>query len=289
MRSLLVVLYLLLTACSAKEDGITFDGTLPGVIPTGPLVNKFAETTPVLWNGNLVFVLADRTGSEGHAIQVIDASGTVLGSGPVGLGLISAIVEGGTLYVIGATDWSRENQLVLTSTTDLTTWTAPRVIKTATRGWAFFNTSIARDPNGFVLAYETCESGRVCFSARFAHSRDLTTWRDIGGPFADTYTACPTIRYLNDYYYVFILVRHQGKFVTAAARSKDLKNWTASKLKVLAPEALDNRSINASDLDFVEVNGKLEIVWINGDQVSWGNTERARYDGSFTDFVRELF
>jgi hypothetical protein len=289
MRALLAVLCLSLAACSSPDEEITFDGVVPGIQDQGPLSDLFAETTPVLFNSTLLFVVAEREQSHGTHLRVINEAGTVLGTGPEGFGLISAIVEEDRLYVIGTTDWSTQNELRLTSTADLVTWTDPVVIKKAKPGQVIFNTSISRDDTGFVLAYEVCETGTSCFTFRFAKSNDMLNWTDVGGRFLNRYSACPTIRYSNGKYYAFFLIRVRGQYITAVARSEDLLTWNPSRLSVLTPESLDPTSINTSDLDFAEVNGRLEMVWINGDQVSWGQTMRAQYEGSFADLVDALF
>jgi len=85
------------------------------------------------------------------------------------------------------------------------------------------------------MTYEYCQSGQTCFSAAFLHSRDLQNWASVGKTFnTREYTACPTIRYSNGYYYLFYLDRESGYFTTLASRSTDLQTWSAP-VPVLSP------------------------------------------------------
>lgn len=289
----LVLLALELCACAKTPSGSTFKDTLTGITPTEPLLATWEETTPVIWHGALTYVHSTKLMSEGGTIEVINGNGDSLGTGPTGLGFISAIVVNDRLYVFGVTgwggSWTAQNAIQMTYTDDLSLWSEPVTIKTAVSGQTFFNTSVAPGPNGFVMAYEVCELNMQCFSFRFMESEDLKAWTDIGERYSLWYSACPTIRYLDGWYYVFYLNMGEKQFFTVAARSRDLKNWQVSEHAVLTPWVHAPGSKNTSDFDFVEFNGHLEMVYIDGNQVTTGKTWKAVYQGTTAEFFSALF
>ena len=116
-----------------------------------------------------------------------------------------------------------------------------------------FNSSICRGRDGYVMAYESNDPAYPAFTIKFAQSQDLSTWTQLPDATfgTDRYTACPTIRYADGYYYVFYLEHRTPRwyFETYVTRSADLKTWYRSPLNpVLSPRRIDD-GINASDPD----------------------------------------
>ncbi len=278
-----LIIFCLLLGCDKRSDQGEgpFADTLSGIETTGRLLNSWEETTPIVWKNQLLFVHSiKQTKGKGDRVHVIDENQNILGLGPDNFGFVSALVVDDTLYVFGVTEWGEgwrnQNQLRMTSSKDLKTWTDPIVIKSANVGQTFYNSSMTPSPSGYTLAYEVCETGLECFSFRFLESPDLQTWTEVGQRYAPHYSACPTLRYVDGFFYAFYLAKGEGKFFTVVARSTDLKSWTRSPHAILTPWVHAPNGLNASDMDLVEFNGHLEIVFIDGNQTTTGQTQRAR-------------
>ena len=161
---------------------------------------------------------------------------------------VSAFVEGPEINVF-ATEFTDFGYTINTkcinrfTSTDMKSWKQETVLE---RDGAeqFFNTSVCKDEQGYLMAYESDIPVKWCF--RFARSKDLSHWERIQGlGFADVegQTACanPAIRYFAPYYYVIYGIHCMQKglgsfyqyqlpetrYVTAVARS-DLATWELS-------------------------------------------------------------
>lgn len=63
-----------------------------------------------------------------------------------------------------------------------------------------------------------------------------------------------------------------------------MKRWEISSANpVLRPVEIDD-SINASDPEMVEFDGKTYIYYSVGDQLTWMNIKRLIYEGSLEEF-----
>lgn len=251
------------------------------------------EATPVVWtDGRVLDVVSDRMG-QGLGLEIKDGS-TLIARHDVGLGLPSAMVSGGRLYIFGSTPWwtGEANELRMFWSDDLVTLQGPVTILRAEGATRFFNSSVTPTDDGFVMALETCEAGTVCFNARFFKSDDLTTWSPIGSVYSpQRYAACPTIRKIDGVFYVFYLAEVAGTYQTHVTRSRDLISFEEGRRPVLAPGLNDQG--NTSDFDFIEHGGGLEIRFAVGSQVArpdaFVNIIRARYPGTQSQFVSEFF
>jgi alpha-L-fucosidase len=254
------------------------------------------ETTPVVFNNDLLYV-GTRLDSSGLRMTVTRQSdATVLSDQLANMEFVSAIVDNGTLYVFGTT--GSRTQISVTSTTDLITWTPRTTVFTAPGRRHVFNTSVTQSPSGFVMAYEFCDPRMVCFNAGFLQSTDLLHWSAIGGVYkVGYYTACPTIRYVNGYYHLFYLSAYPSTngltYATNVSRSADLLNWQFSRTTVLSPLDGGDTAMNASDMDLVEFNGKVRILYSNISQIGLTipNTglREATYNGTLVQLMTQLF
>ncbi len=184
------------------------------------------------------------------------------------------------------------NDVTIFESTDLATWT-PRVAITQQLNEHLFNSSICSGPDGYVMAYESNDPAYPAFTVKFAQSKDLRTWTHLPDATigTDRYTACPTIRYADGYYYLFYLEHRTPRwfFETYVARSTDLQQWYRSSLNpVLSPDEIDD-GINASDPDLVEFQGKTYLDHAVGDQLKWMNISRVTYPGTLADFLKAWF
>jgi len=299
MKKLILPFLLLLTGCSDSTKtatGIMFGNptTAPWVIKEdlipGPQV---MESTPVVWHGSLLLVTWGRQ-ANGTSLDIYDlATNTKIATTAFNLFYPSALVFNNTLYVFG-TNGLTGTEVRVMSTVDLVQWTPQTHLFNAEPGQSIYNTSVAIDSTGFIMAYEVCENWFVCFHARFRHSTDLVNWTPIGGVLGGQYyTACPTIRYIGDTYYVFALADYGAKYATLLHKSNDLFSWETSPQAVVSYDGPDVNN-NTSDLDLVDFQGNTEIVYSNGYQEEFSNygpsgIRRAKYLGTIQQFVEEFF
>jgi len=115
--------------------------------------------------------------------------------------------------------------------------------------------------------------------------------------------ACPTIRYVEPYYYVIVGVhRHKNKaidayhfrrtdapYVSVLMRSKDLKMWDLSPTKYVFLEPEIEDGINATDADIFEFGGNTYIFYGAGWQDSRGTIRVKMYTGPMKEFFETHF
>jgi len=174
---------------------------------------------------------------------------------------------------------------------DLKTWEQKVIVEQQNEH--LFNSSVCKGSDGFVLAYESNDPTWPAFTTKFARSGDLETWTKLPDATFGTnrYTACPTVRYVNGYYYVLYLENRRPShvFETYVTRSKDLKTWELSSANpVIAPRGLDE-GINASDSEVVEFGGKTFVYFAVGDQLTWMNIKRGEFDGTLQQFFEQWY
>ena len=178
------------------------------------------------------------------------------------------------------------------TSTDLTHWTKPAVVIQGSSGENLWNSSVARDGDEYVMAYESNNPVQFCF--KFAKSTDLSNWRKIdvppfAGPHGNEYSVCPMIRAYDDWYYVTYLhapIEGHNGYITHLARSKDFVAWEYSDGN---PILEAGEGINNSDVDMFEYNGKTYLFYSTGDQATWGNTKLAVFDGSPQRLLESYF
>lgn len=283
---ILLLVLVLISGCGSQVEKV-WPKTPSFIHKSGSVLHADRmESTPFIWtDGRILLMVPAR---ELDKIEIYDGQ-TLVSAYSSPIGLACAIVVGQRLYVFGATNWTQSgNEIYSIYTEDLITWSAPKVAIPAQPGRTLFNSSVAPMPDGsFVMSYETCETGTVCFNARFATSTDLDTWTEVGTIFhPESYAACPTIRFIDGMYYVFYLGAKDA-FITYVSRSSDLINWEDGKTIVISPD--ESEGTNTSDFDFVEYNGKLEMTYADGDQETYANIRSATYDGTLEQFVKEFF
>ncbi|MCP4711725.1 MAG: hypothetical protein GY869_24160, partial [Planctomycetes bacterium] len=212
-----------------------------------------------------------------------------------------------TVYVTGVDNWGG-SRIELFYSTDMINWKSRTVLDISK--YKIYNTTMCRDKNKYVLMFEIGapkEEAGARFTARFATSKDLTSWT-VTPPQCvyskDRYTAPHCLRYLDGYYYNFYLEAYQG-YEMRVVRSKDLINWEPSPLNPVLRHSEDDKkianpkltveqrksiaeakNINNSDIDFCEYKGRTIILY------SWGNQQgkeflaEASYAGTEASFIR---
>jgi hypothetical protein len=309
-RAKLVLLTMLVLAgCGNQESSVRtplpklsvdLGPTLPGIVRNaGTLGDQVAESTPIVFKGQLVVVRFGFTGND-MSTTILDWQGNVLHTLIWNHHYGSALVVGDRVYIFGQDP--THTQLAMRYSDDLENWSVPvTIMKTADSSHTLWNESVTLSPDGgYVMAYEVMEPG-TNYTFRLATSPDLVHWTPVGDLFDPTHeAACPTIRYSNGFYYVFYLVAGKDPvsgvvgWFTAASRSIDLSNWEKAPRPVLTPDKTGG--INASDLDFVELNGKIYMVYLNGDQVDHPGysdnlmqLKTATFNGTQDEFFAALF
>lgn len=262
------------------------------------------EANPIVWQdrllvGEFIRLGRDRAGSTDmrypsktyYANEINDsyfrfyepATGKYFGPIAPGLQMHGAIADGGRIVVVCVEYWGG-SKFYQTESTDLINWSEPRVI-IDDPDMCGYNCSLCKAGDRFVLALETGaidEQGELYTDVIFAESKDMNEWICIPGARGDNPPPC--LRYHNGYFYAFYLLgNYQTGFETSVMRSKDLKEWIVSNKIVigygekdyeLAPDFPMSeahrvkvaKNINASDIDFCEYNGNVEIIYSWGDQ-----------------------
>lgn len=265
---------------------------------TAMVRKDLCELSPVLWQGKLVYLEAERPASGGgkadyHLVAIDADSGKEIARFAEGYSLCSAFVKDDTFYAYAARfEKDNWNDVTVFWSKDLAHWESAVAI-TQTANEHLFNSSVCAGPDGYAMAYETNDPAWPAFTIKFARSKDLIHWaKEEGAVFGtDRYTACPCIRYANGQYYVFYLEHRTPRwwFETYAARSKDLHAWeVGQKNPVIVPRGL-HEGINASDPDLIEMNGKTTLFYATGDQQTWMNVQRADYDLPLAAFCESFF
>lgn len=206
--------------------------------------------------------------------------------------------------------WDGENIRMFVSA-DLEHWHSRQVLHLP--GFGIFNTSLCKAGNRYVLMYEIGkppEEAGVRFTARFASSVDLVSWKTMPAACTyskDRYTAPHALRYMDGWYYNFYLEAFEG-YEMRVVRSRDLINWEASPYnpvlkaseedKKIANHQLNieqrtaiaaARNINNSDIDFCEYDGRLIINYSWGNQHGTEFLAEAVFKGGLEDFLKQLF
>lgn len=323
MKTILFLLLALISCDSRKKEPLIFslieDETLiyethPDVKKIGQIPEINGETTIVEWQGKLVAVTT--------GLYFTDlATGANIGHYPVvinDIGLISAIVYNNEMFIFGVNKFFLDgryatqpgNAVTMIRSTDLVNWSSPIEVLQAPENIRLLNSSVDRDATGFVMVLEFNSIQEYgTYHNLFARSSDLLSWNYAGGILnPNTYSACPSIRYMPDgYYYVIHLEQHARNQAAFVSRSKDLISWEHQKgtyvvvspknapgfeWKTPANSFTPGPSIppnNNSDVDVVEFQGKTYVGYNFGDQATFGGQAYAVYDGDMLSFFHLFF
>lgn len=300
--SLLLVLGLLGSVSAAEPEKA--DALRPKLVKLPFAFPEGMENTPVVFNGRVLLVANQRPG--GYEAKGVDAWLTItdLTTGQLvtrfgqGHSFVSAIVNGPELHVFATefTDFGRATHTKCINhfvTTDLKTWKQETVLDRDGKE-EFFNTSVCRDEQGYVMAYESNVPVSFCF--KFARSQDLSHWEKVpgvtyAGPSGREYSACPVIRYVAPYYYVIFLHEAgagQKAWVSYLIRSRDLATWELSPLNPIL-RAEPGEGVNTSDVDLLELGGHTYLYYATGDQETWGTIRVAMYAGPMKELLESFF
>jgi len=296
-----VCLALALSSC-AQNYSITENSEQPNPGPIHKLnqvMGAVGEMTPIDFNGKVYLISFANNDTGNGFIKVQNYPDfSTFSQTPFAYNFGCAYVENNVVHVFASSNTmdGPGNRVVTATSTDLIHWSAPTVIFTAPSNQIIYNSSVTKTDTGYVMAYEIRETGNYSrFFPKFLFSNDLINWSSFGGTYSTSIeNACPTIRYLNGWYYLFTMtdrmsVVDHSRYYTVVARSRDLVTFEESPREVLNNFGRTDEGLNNSDLDFVEVNGQVLFVYLVGDQETFGFMKLGSYSGTFEQFIKEFF
>jgi hypothetical protein len=272
------------------------------------------ENTPVIFNGRPLLIENYRSWDpkkleeqENAYLFIGDVvTGQEIARFGKGFSFVSALVNGDEMNIFAARNTSKQwtQDIYRFWSTDLKNWRKEMVI--ARDGDEhLFNTSVCRDDQGYLMAYDSNKPHQWCF--RFARSKDLSKWEKLPGiEFADVegQSACgnPTLRYFAPYYYVVYGIHRDKvpripyeyllpttKYVTFVARSKDLVTWDLSPTRNPMLDPIPGEGINNTDADLFEYEGNTYVYYATGDQCTWATLRIAMYVGPMKEMFEAYF
>ena len=272
--------------------------TNPRLVRSGIASTDYMEMTPVVFQDRFLLLGSALVGAEANPFDTFClwieevAEHRVVTAFAEGYNLGSAFMHDDTFYAYAIPNMSGgAQQIDCFWSNDLQNWESTTVLP-AEPGEMLFNESVCEVDGKFIMAFEFRDETHPPFAIGFAESSDLKTWRRIPGVVygEDRYTACPALRYLDGWFYMFYLEWLSPKwwFEMYLTRSKDLVHWEQSlKNPVLNPEGVEH--INSSDIDLVEFEGKVYTYYAYGDQKTWHGVTWAEFDGSLREFLQYYF
>jgi len=202
--------------------------------------------------------------------------------------------------------WNCKNIDVIVSD-DLISWSAP-VHAVAAENENLFNNAVTEAEGRFYMLYETDDRNYLPkFTFKFAWSDDLIHWNKIpNGVYGiGKYVGGPSMYYIAPYFYVTYVNQNRKEdgsyfYDSRITRSKDLIHWEEppEERPVVYPDFThviepvnhpDVYEINASDVEFEEVNGKVIAYWNGGNQWDLGDSQSAEYDGTLKQLFESFF
>lgn len=295
----------------------------------GAIKPHYVESTPFVWNNELMifeWVRADswahNGNKDGGCYHIVNLEKNIeYKTFAFDHAFGSAYEEDGTVYVHGVKGkdgWT--NQIDMFWSTDLENWQEKKAVITVPEDICVFNTSVCKGKDGYVMAIEVgTEQDKheiigCNFTIIFATSKDLFNWellpmdKYIYSP--ERYTACPSIRYYDGYYYMVNLESMPfHRWFPYIVRTKDLEEWEIGDINpIMTPDDDDKRILypdrlteqekefienafdcNNSDIDFCDYKGKTIIMYSWGNQYGKEVLAIAEYDGSLKEFLESHF
>lgn len=295
----------------------------------GTIATGVVEATPVVWQDRLLrfeWVRSDAWGALGNHKQrdvgfyhFVDMETNKEVGNPFAFGNAfgCAYEENGVMYTHGVGgNGAPCNYIDVYWSSDLCEWQTQRAV-TLPDGFNIYNTSVCKDDNGYLMTIEISGPAEIVgepFSIVFAQSTDLLNWdllpMDQYLFYKEHYSACPSIRYFDGYYYmVYLELASFYRCIPYIVRSRDLIEFEVGlfnpfmlfseedrliphperftdEQKTAIATAMDN---NNSDVDFCEYRGKTYILYSWGNQLGKEFLALADYDGPLDEFLKSFF
>ncbi|HPA45484.1 MAG TPA: alpha-L-fucosidase [bacterium] len=320
----------------APEDPISSGGSYQAVIgedwnyplvKKGKLNNPLVEVTPFVFRDRF-FLLEnwqkhwETKGSEDGAgfqkdevrIRLLnqdnpgDLDGGQIVSTPfIGHGLGMAMVWQDQVYVF-AGNWGTEKkwqirEISMVHSGDLRSWSDPVTVLRAQPDEHFFNVSVCRANDRFVMLVESDDKTWPAFTFKYFESTDLVHWKQVPDALygCEKYVGGPALYYYGDMFYTLYLESlGNGRYETRLTRSKDLIHWQDAPAECpfvtfnpenpvhpLRPSEI--REKNASDAELCEFQGTTYIFYTGGDQHVAGDLQLATYKGEPKELLEYFY
>ena len=199
---------------------------------------------------------------------------------------------------------------------DLINW-SKRVLL-SNPGWKYFNSSLTKGPDGYVLCMEAGyppeHVGTFPFTCFFATSPDMVHWTfmDHGKGFSkERYMGGPWLRYSGGWYYLISVTELPGRrYTNYIYRTRDFETWHIGDYNPILMPGDDDRLISPyvcdmppqkleelrtgfissnSDIDMCDLDGKTLITYNAGNQQGFYYMAEAEYDGTVDEFLSAFF
>ena len=303
----------------AVFSSLAADAQRPVIHKLGTIDCDLVEATPFVWRGRLWRFEWVRPRYKANVLggrsyyRIVDVeTGRWVGPSAEDHCFGCAFADGERVWVHGVRRPAGEVIDVFWSD-DLNTWHQAEALRLP--GWGIFNTSVCQGPEGFVMAFEIDRPREIAghpFTTCFARSTDLVHWELLDPSryvyTRERYSACPTIRYVNGWYYMVYLERVRGGWAPYIVRSRDLRDWRPSPFnpimtwgpedKRIANEHLTPQqrehiaqavNVNNSDVDLCEWQGRVVITYSWGNQHGTEFLAEAYFPGPLEKFLEAWF
>lgn len=299
------------------------------IVKKGTLQLAVVETTPVVWKGRLLrfeWIRNNHWGPmEGITQDVgyyrfVDMEKESPCCEPFAFdhAFGCCYAEGDVMYVQGVRGEGGGNVVDCFKSMDLMHWEKNEAI-VFPEDIEVYNTSVCKSPDGYTMAIELGGDNPVVgipYTCVFAKSTDLMNWEVMPmEEFVYTrerYSACPSIRYYDGYYYiVYLEASDLNRCVPYIVRTSTLRefeyetavcnpimHFSDEDKQFVRPEKfteaekeyiLNAVNVNNSDVDFCEYNGRTIITYSWGNQLGKEFLGLAEYEGSEKEFLESFF
>lgn len=296
------------------------------LVKKGTLEINVVESTPVVWKGELLRFEWVRNKEWGNAGGITRQEGYYhfvnMKTNEVGNGFAfdhsfgCCYAENNTMYAYGVRGKGGGNFMDMFWSEDMVNWKTKQILEFA-EDIKLYNTSVCKGADGYIMAIEIGGSNPIVgrpFTIIFAKSENLLDWELLSTDehvySQDRYTACPSIRYYDGYYYIVYL---EGmpcyRWIPYIVRSRDLKTfelgivqpfmWFDDDDKIVQnPERFTREQLeyienavdcNNSDVDFCDYEGKTVILYSWGNQYGKEFLAEASYDGTLEELLKSYF
>lgn len=295
------------------------------------IVSPYGEMTPFVFRGKLYRLESvdpfhctrpQESRHLSHAIIRDVESGNIISKLGIGDYFFDAFVDGEKVYVFGTLNnsiygWFGGDTINVYESTDLLHW--EKRVLFQKKDWLFFNHSITKDDEGYVMTVEVSKPVEVAgphpFTFIFIRTKNLVDlefmdFKTTAYPM-NRYSGGSKLNYFNKWYYFSTLVELPGfVYCFYITRTQDFENWyfgkynpflcvTNEDMKV-AENAADitdemRKEIptgyysSASDADYCEYNGKTIIDYAVGNQLGFHFIAEAEYDGTLQEMLENFF
>ena len=314
-----------------KESIINYDNKtkmlndFPAIRKLGA-ISPYGESSPFFFKGKMMRLeLKDPTRGIDSSVKICALirdfyTGKIISELGEGCYYYSLYQEGDKVYVLGTERHEggfHGCEISIFETEDLVNWKKRSLIKR--EGWSYFNTSLTKDDDGYVLLMEACKGDEeigVPFTFFFAKSKDMVNWEFMPTETAfsrNIYNGGPWMHYTNGYYYVVSVTELPfQRYTNYLYRTKDFLTWEVGLYNPLLSPSIEDRkfSPNACDLDsgwgnevknmflssssdfdacYDPVKKVTHISYILGNQLGDYYSAEAEYDGTLDEFLERNF